>query len=228
MARVDERIDMRLRDLRDVRPTAPTTPAPAPTPSLTAADVRSIVREEVARAQPAPPAPTTVTERVRERTTGPAGGGIQGGTIYSGFTFTDGAQALLGGRVDLGDISPALPGFRLVPELGFGFGNSATSTYVAGNLLYEFGGVRLGILGRVRPRFSVGAGFINFSGPVGGHDGLEVVFTPAYGATTDLPLVRGVLRALSAGNRAPEVLVEHQGIGFFDINRLVIGLTYRR
>src|SRR5207253_1650075 len=134
-------------------------------------------------------------------------------TVYSGFTFSGGTQALLGARLDLGDVSPSLPGFRLVPEVGFGFGNDATSVYVAGNLEYEFGGIPLGPLGRVRPHFALGGGFINFSNRVDGHDGLEVVFTPAYGVTTDLPPLRAVLRALSAGGRTPELLVEHQGIG---------------
>ncbi len=220
-ARIDERVAAGLRDR------APQTPSAR---SLSADEIRTIVRDEVERARPAAPAAPAV-ETPRETTrasTQTRGGGVAGATVYSGFTFSNGFQPLLGARLDLGEVSPSLPGFHLVPELAFGFGGGGTSTYVAGNLLYEFGGVRLGPLGRVRPRASLGAGFINFGGRVGGRDGLDIVLTPAYGVTTDLPAIGGVLRALSAAGRTPELLVEHQGIDFFDVNRLVIGLTYRR
>ena len=53
----------------------------------------------------------------------------------------------------------------------------------------------------------------------------DFVLTPAYGATLDLPALRSGL-----GNTigAPALLVEHQGVSLFDVNRLVVGLTWRR
>jgi hypothetical protein len=148
---------------------------------------------------------------------------VQGGLVYSGVTFTGGAQALVGGRVDMGPLSSALPNFRLVPELAFGVGGGGTSTYVAANAQYEVRGPAIGSLGRIHPRVGLGAGLLNFSGTVSGRSGLDLVLTPAYGASLALPALRAV-GALGS----PELVVEHQGIGMFDVNRLVIGLGWRR
>jgi hypothetical protein len=151
-----------------------------------------------------------------------------GATLYSGGAFSGGAQALVGGRFDLGEISPSLPGFHLVPEVAFGTGSGGTTTLVAANATYLFGGVRLGVLGRVRPQLGVGLGLLNFGSPVGGRSGTDLVVNPAYGLTADPAFARPLLRALTLGGVTPALLVEHQGVGLFDVNRLVLGVTWRR
>jgi hypothetical protein len=136
--------------------------------------------------------------------------------LYSGATVGDGTQLLVGGRLDFGAIAPSVPGFRLVPELAVGTGGGGTSTYVAANALYEVGPVF-----RVRPRVAIGAGLLNFSSPVGTRDGLNVVVTPSYGASVPISTFRTF-------GRAPELVVEHQGVNFFALNRLLVGIGWRR
>lgn len=173
------------------------------------------VREALARAQAAQPAMVetrTVTEPVPPRF---FSDGPQGAFLYSGATVSDGGQLLLGGRLDFGSISPRFSAIRLVPELAFGFGNGGTSTYIAANAMYEFGRIL-----RVRPRVGLGAGLLNFSSPVGSRDGLDVVVTPSYGVSIPFGALRGV--------GTPELVVEHQGVGWFDLNRLIVALAWRR
>ena len=204
--------------------------------SLSDADVRTIIREELAReaeqrraAEAARPAPAPSAAPAAEPVPPPAprptfgGSGVQGGLAYSGVTFSGGAQALAGGRLDMGPLSPSLPGFRLVPEFALGFGGGGTSTYVAANAQYELRGPTVGRLGRIHPRASLGAGLLNFDGRVGGRSGLDVVLTPAYGVSLALPTLRS-----ATGLGSPDLVVEHQGIGMFDVNRLVVGLGWRR
>jgi hypothetical protein len=151
-----------------------------------------------------------------------------GATIYSGGAFSGGAQALLGGRFDLGTLSPSYPGFHLVPEVAFGAGSGGTTTLVAANATYMFGGTTLGVLGRVRPQLGVGLGLLNYSSPVGSRGGTDLVLTPAYGAALDPVFARPLLRTLTVGGVTPALLVEHQGVGLFDVNRLVLGVSWRR
>jgi hypothetical protein len=206
------------------------------TAGLSDEQIRAIVREELARdaivrdergraaAGVAAVTPTTeVRTRETVRTVGPRpydprldARGVQGGMLYSGATVSSGGQLLFGGRLDFGRIAPSVPGFRLVPEVAVGAGGGGTSTYVAANAQYEVGPIF-----RVRPRVGVGAGLLNFSSPVAGRDGLEAVVTPSYGAS--LPI--GTFRTFG---RAPELVVEHQGINFFKLNRLLVGVGWRR
>ena len=202
---------------------------PAPTPD----ELRAIVRDELAREREAIAREAAALERLRRaeaaragsagQPTAAVGQGVHGGTLYSGATFAGGVQALLGARLDFGELTPAVRGLRLVPEVAFGFGSGATSTYVAANALYEFGAVSTSI-GRVRPRAMLGAGLLNFSDRVRDRDGLDAVLTPAYGVALELP----ALRALGGGAGAPDLVVEHQGVGLFDVNRLVVGVRWRR
>ena len=227
-ARVTARLDSLERVAADRAASdraAPRT-ATAPDPE----SVRAIVREELAREE------RVREERIREEraraevarpATSPNGpgtwtGGVQGGMVYSGATLTDAAQALVGARLDFGALSPSLPGFRLVPEVAFGVGGGGTSTYIAANALYEVGRLFGG-----RPRVSLGAGLLNFSDRVGSRDGLDLVITPAYGLA--LPLARFTrFRLPGGGATSPELVVEHQGVGFFDVNRAVVGIGWRR
>ena len=171
------------------------------------------VREAIARTQASQP-PVVETRTVTTAAPGAFfSDGPQGLLLYSGSTISDGGQFLLGGRVDLGSVSPRFSAIRLVPELAFGFGNGGTS--IAANALYEFG-----MIARVRPRVGLGAGLLNFSGRVGSRDGLDVVLTPSYGVSLPIGALRGV--------GTPELVVEHQGVGWFDLNRIIVALAWRR
>ncbi len=223
--------------------------APRATP-LASDDVRTIIRDElareradrdrierdriardraerdaaIARALRAEPRTEVVTVpgAVDARTVAtyrePMLGGVRGGLLYTGGTVNDGTQALLGGRIDLGPISPSLAAVHLVPELAFGFSRGGTSTYLAANAAYEFG-----TIARFRPRVSLGLGLLNFSGPVGSRDGLEFAVTPSYGVSLPLSAVLGAGRG-----RGAELVVEHQGLDFFDLNRVIVGIGWRR
>lgn len=229
-ARVSARIDSLERALaareaaRDASGAGASSPTSAPAERVSADEVRAIVREELAREDRAravvvnPASATRVTEVRTVQPRGYYGTGVQGGMLYSGATVSNGTQLLTGARLDFGALSPAVPGFRLVPELAFGFGDGGTSTYLAANALYE-----LGPIFRVRPRVSLGAGLLNFSSPVGSRNGLDVVVTPAYGASLPFNALRRF-----GGSRVPELVVEHQGIGLFDVNRVIVGLGWRR
>ena len=153
---------------------------------------------------------------------------FRGATLYSGAAFTGGAQALLGGRVDLGEVWRSLPGVRLVPEVAFGGGSGGTTTLLAANATYQFGGLALGVLGSVRPHAGAGLGLLHFSRPIGDRRGTDLVLNPAYGITLEPAFARRALGAASIGGSTPALLVEHQGVGLFDVNRLVLGITWRR
>lgn len=141
---------------------------------------------------------------------------------YSGFTVNDGSQFVLGGRMDLGAVSTGLQEVDLIPELALGVGSGATSLLIGANARYRFGGFLVDGLGLVRPYGSLGLGFLNFSNDVHGRDGLDLVINAAYGLTAEVPGLRGF-----ANSGASEVFLEHQGIGFFGLNRLLAGLTWR-
>jgi hypothetical protein len=94
--------------------------------------------------------------------------------------------------------------------------------------MYELGGVALGVLGDVRPHVALGLGLLHSAGTIGARRGTDLVLDPAYGLTFDPAPVRPLLRALTVGGVMPGLLVEHQGVGLFDINRLVLGITWRR
>lgn len=141
---------------------------------------------------------------------------------YSGFTVNDGSQFVLGGRIDLGAISTGLQEVDLIPELALGVGSGATSLLIGANARYRFGGFQVNGLGLLRPYGSLGLGFMNFSSDVHGRDGLDLVINAAYGLTAEVPGLSGF-----ASSGASEVFLEHQGIGFFGLNRLLAGLTWR-
>ncbi|HSJ63605.1 MAG TPA: outer membrane beta-barrel protein, partial [Gemmatimonadaceae bacterium] len=140
---------------------------------------------------------------------------------YSGFTVNDGAQFLLGGRLDLGAISTGLTEIDFIPELAIGVGSGATSLHIAGNARYRFGGWQVNGLGLVRPYGQLGLGLLNFSNNVHGRDGLDLVINAGYGVTAESPGPRGF-----AYSGARELFIEHQGIGFFGLNRLLVGLVW--
>jgi hypothetical protein len=150
-----------------------------------------------------------------------------GTTLYSGATFSGGRQALLGGRFDLGDMFSSISGLRFVPEIAFGHGSGGTTSLVAANAMYQLGIVGLGRIGNVRPHASMGVGLLTFSEPIASRRGTDVVLNPAYGLSVDPSFARPVLRTFTLGGVMPALLVEHQGVGLFDVNRLVLGLIWR-
>jgi hypothetical protein len=66
------------------------------------------------------------------------------------------------------------------------------------------------------------------SAAIGGRSGTDAVLNPACGLTCDPAPARPLLRARSVGGTTPAPPVEHQGVGLFDVNRLVLGITWRR
>lgn len=140
-------------------------------------------------------------------------------TLYSGGTVSSGNQGLLGLRADVGPINRSHPGFRLVPEIAFGFGGGGRSTLLAGNVQYRFPSFHIASLPGIAPHVSAGLGLLNFSEPVGSHDGWQGVLDLGYGATVDLwPRESGT---------GPALLVEHQGVDLYDISRLLVGIAWR-
>ena len=140
--------------------------------------------------------------------------------VYSGFTVNDGAQILIGGRFDLGPISGVNSSFHFAPEIAFGAGSGGRSTMLAANAIYNFGKRRMGEWRTIQPHIVGGVGILNFSDRVGSRDGLEGIINLGYGVS--IPLIR------NPGTRAAPVLtVEHQGVDFFQLNRLLVGLSWR-
>lgn len=199
--RVRDALDERDRRLQD-QPAAPAAPSVV------------VVQGDTARAVTA--APTEPTRPVFTELEPQSWAG------YSGFTVNDGAQFLLGGRMDLGSISPGLPEIDFIPELAIGVGSGATSLHIAGNARYRFGGWQVNGLGLVRPYGQLGLGLLNFNNRVHGRDGLDLVINAGYGVTAESPGLRGF-----ANSGARELFIEHQGIGFFGLNRLLVGLVWR-
>ncbi|MEP6765913.1 MAG: hypothetical protein ABJB66_16480 [Gemmatimonadaceae bacterium] len=138
--------------------------------------------------------------------------------VYSGVTVSSSAQISLGGRFDLGPISPN-SSIDFAPEIAIGGGSGGRSTMIVANLQYLFGKIRGGTNWTIQPHVVAGIGILNFSSQVGSRDGLEGVINFGYGVS--VPLTRNTNRA------APVITVEHQGIDFFQLNRLLVGLSWR-
>ncbi|MBC8088915.1 MAG: hypothetical protein H7Z40_16745 [Phycisphaerae bacterium] len=188
------------------------------------ANLRAANPLPAAQAQPpavvtVPPTAAVVVERQNNYSV--IGNNTRGGLmVYSGLTANDGAQIALGGRFDLGPIGNFNSAVHFAPEISFGAGSGGRSTMIVGNLQYLFKKLRLGAERTIQPHIVGGLGVLNFSDQVGSRDGLEGVINLGYGAS--IPLVKG------ATNRAtPVITLEHQGIDFFQLNRLLVGLSWR-
>jgi len=140
--------------------------------------------------------------------------------VYSGVTVNDAAQLSIGARFDLGPIGKLNSAVHFAPEIAFGAGSGGRSTMLVANLQYMFRKMRLGTERTIQPHIVGGLGVLNFSDRVGSRDGLEGVINLGYGAS--VPLMK------NTNNRsAPVLTVEHQGIDFFQLNRLLVGLSWR-
>lgn len=139
--------------------------------------------------------------------------------VYSGLTVSSGVQVLLGGRFDLGPVS-GNSNFHFAPEIAFGAGSGGRSTMVVGNLQYMFRKHALSSGYTIQPHIVGGLGLLNFSDRVGNRDGLEGVINLGYGVS--IPLVRN-----PGSRKTPVLTIEHQGVDFFQLNRLLVGFSWR-
>lgn len=167
----------------------------------------------------APAAAPVVVERVNRYDI--IGSDARGGLmVYTGATVNGGAQLLIGGRFDLGSFSGINSNLHFAPEIAFGAGSGGRSTMVVANAQYMFRKMRLGQTRTIQPHALAGVGFLNFSDRVGSRDGLQGVINLGYGAS--IPLMK------NPGTRAAPVLTfEHQGVDFFQLNRFLVGLSWR-
>ncbi|MEP6836356.1 MAG: outer membrane beta-barrel protein [Gemmatimonas sp.] len=198
--------------------------------SLVAVRVQERTANLVVQAPPTVP-PTTVVQvpatasaavNPTERTYSWKGDDTRGGLlVYSGVTANNGAQILIGGRFDLGPIGGVNSHFHFAPELAFGAGSGGRSTMLVGNAQYMFRKFRLTDSRTIQPHVYGGLGVLNFSDRVGTRDGLEGIINLGYGVSIPLLKNPGTTRA------APVLTVEHQGVDFFQINRLLVGLSWR-
>jgi hypothetical protein len=131
-------------------------------------------------------------------------------TLYSGMAFNE-WQALVGGRLDFGPISPSWERVHLEPELALGFFSGATTLMGAANLQYRFPPAS-----KFRLFAEGGAGIMYFSEELGRYDnGFEAVLNFGFGTVVNLSEGSGV---------RPQLFLEYQGVDLFKNNRLLIGL----
>lgn len=140
-------------------------------------------------------------------------------TVYGGANVSDGVQGISGFRVDLGNLWRMYEPIHVVPELAFGWGEGARSTMFAGNLQYGLPVLRIGGLPNLTPQIEGGLGILSFSEEVSGHDGTDVVVNLGYGVGIDL-------WRRSSGRSVPVLVVAHQGVDLFSLNRILVGARW--
>lgn len=139
--------------------------------------------------------------------------GLRGVRLLAGMNVDRPRQGVVGLRVDLGPLRPSRPSLRILPELSLGFGQGGASIMLAGNFHYDLRTLR--VRGApVTPYVFGGPGVLFFTDPPRGRPGQEAVLNVGYGITAPLP-------HLGADRR---VFLEHQGIDFFDLNRVLVGI----
>lgn len=134
---------------------------------------------------------------------------------YAGGNLDRPRQFVLGGRVDMGPLNANNPALRVMPELAVGGGQGGVSVLLAGNLQldlasFEVGGAPL------QPYVYGGLGFLVLTDPNPGRAEREAVLNLGYGVNFPVPGRDG----------GPRLFLEHQGIDFFDLNRLLIGIRF--
>jgi hypothetical protein len=128
--------------------------------------------------------------------------------VYTGANLDEPEQGLIGGRLNLGPVSRN-SSFDFVPEVALGFGSDVTSVLVAGNLQWSMRDVR--DAGTWSPFLFVGAGFLHFGEDQPGRNaGLDITLNAGYGLQARF----GNLTGFAA----------HQGVDLFDLNRLLAGV----
>ena len=124
--------------------------------------------------------------------------------LYTGVNINDPTQVVLGGRVNLGPLSPGSP-VDVVPEIAFGFGSGDRSILVAGNLQYDFG--PLSARSAIMPYVIGGVGILS-------SQGTSPVVNFGYGAS-------GVVGRTSTG--PVRAFIEHQGLALYNRHRILVG-----
>ena len=140
---------------------------------------------------------------------------VEGWRAYLGGNLDRPRQFLLGGRLDLGPLSPRNPALSVVPELAIGGGDGGVSVLAAANLQYDFSALRLGGA-PFQPYAYGGLGFLALTDPTAGRAKREAVLNLGYGASFPMP----------GRTDGPRLFLEHQGIDFFDLNRLLLGIRF--
>ncbi|MBI4540382.1 MAG: hypothetical protein HY704_12840 [Gemmatimonadetes bacterium] len=141
--------------------------------------------------------------------------------VYTGMNLNDPVQGILGIAADVGPIT-GTSRLHFVPELATGLGGGATSYLVAGNVELPFPTFGYRDHAFFTPFASLGAGILAYDGGEAGRPRQEGVLNFAYGAAVRF---EGLLEALE--KRELELLVEHQGIDLFDLQRFKIGVQRR-
>lgn len=137
----------------------------------------------------------------------------RGVRLLAGMNVDRPRQGVVGLRVDLGPLRPSRPSLRILPELSAGFGQGGASVMLAGNFHYDLRTLR--VRGApVTPYVFGGPGVLFFTDPPRGRPAGEAVLNVGYGVTAPLP-------HLGAGRR---FFLEHQGVDFFDLNRVLVGI----
>jgi hypothetical protein len=140
---------------------------------------------------------------------------VEGWSTYAGGNLDRPRQFVLGGRLDLGPLSPRNPALSVVPELAIGGGDGGVSVLLAANLQYDFSALRLGGA-PFQPYAYGGLGFLAMTDPAPGRAKREAVLDLGYGVTFPMP----------GRTDGPRLFLEHQGIDFFDLNRLLLGIRF--
>jgi hypothetical protein len=134
---------------------------------------------------------------------------------YAGANFSNGGQFVLGGRLGL-NTTWQQDRWSWVPEVALGFGAGGVTTVVQGGLHYFFP-----TNGAVEFYGGLSAGVLVMSEPIGDRSGADFVLTPVVGITGESTEI-----AAGLGGGAWGWFAEFQGIGFFDLNRVLVGLRW--
>ena len=140
-------------------------------------------------------------------------------TVYGGLTVTNGTQAIAGVRVDFGPLSRDFNGVHFLPEIALGWGGGARSIMVAGSLQLGLPTLRFGRWPAIIPQVEAGLGVLNFSDPLSRYDGTDGVVNLGYGVGIDL-------WDRAAGGARPVLVIEHQGVDLFKLDRVLAGVRW--
>ncbi|MHB1225585.1 MAG: hypothetical protein ACYC2G_16280 [Gemmatimonadaceae bacterium] len=180
---------------------------------------REMERQESLRPRPAPvvtpPAytpPPAPEQQQQQRWLSP-----RSFSLYTGLNVNQGAQFVLGGRINVGPITRNLPRLALVPEFAIGLGDG-TTTLLAANGQYRLDPLGIGGFGDVAPYGQLGLGA--YVGTLEGDRQLKLMLNPGYGL--EFTLDDNVRRTVGTSL----LFVEHQGLQFFKRNRFVVGLRW--
>jgi len=137
------------------------------------------------------------------------------GRVLDGVAaYVAGFDALvLGVQLDAGPVF-GIKELHFVPEFAIGVLGDKSVLFAAG-AEYRFGMLRLNETARVRPHARLSLGLL----AAGGDTDSQFGFNFAYGATLEP-------QDGTTMDRKPRIFVEHQGIGFFEQNRLAAGLRW--